>query len=267
MLESFKFKKSLGQNFISDTNFLNAMVADAGVTAEENVLEIGTGAGSLTQALSGVAAKVVSVEKDESLKEILDEKFCNTKNVKIIFGDFMKLTKNSLEKELKKPYKVVANLPYYITTPIIFKLIEEEFAAESLTIMIQKEVADRLKAKPGTKSYGSITVKLNRIADISVMRAAPRTLFYPQPNVDSSVVKIKFKTGIAADNIFNRAVDCAFQERRKMFASNLAREFNLPRENCADIISSCGLDINIRGEALNVSEFIKIADKLRLLLK
>ena len=266
MLEDFRFKKSLGQNFISDINFLNAMVSDAGVTKQDCVLEIGAGAGALTEALAKVAVKVVSVEKDEELKDILNARFEGNNKVKLIFGDFMKLDKATLEKDLTKPYKVVANLPYYITTPIIFKLIEEDFEASSLTIMVQKEVADRLRAKPGTKDYGSITAKINLIANVEIVRAAPRSLFHPQPNVDSSVVNIAFKQGKPKNReIFNRVVNCAFQERRKMFVSNLMREFKLSRQACIEVLQKCGVDTNVRGEVLDATEFAKIAEIIKKL--
>lgn len=263
MLENFRFKKSLGQNFLSDANFLNAIVADADVSAHDDVLEIGAGAGALTQALSAKARHVLAIEKDEELRGILTERFENAKNVQIVFGDFLKMNKGEIEKNLNKPYKIVANLPYYITTPIIFKIIEDGFAAGSVTVMVQKEVADRLRAKPGTKDYGVITVKLNLVANISVVRLAPRALFYPVPNVDSAIVKIDFKKDTPKETgMFSKVVDAAFRERRKMLAGNLARAFSLQREAVDAILMQEGISPGVRGEALTCDQFLKISQKI-----
>ena len=266
MLNDFRFKKSLGQNFISDVNFLNAIVSDSGAGKDDDVLEIGPGAGALTEALANVCRKVLAVEKDGELKPLLDKRFERCKNVEFLYGDFLKFSKKELEERLSRPYKVVANLPYYITTPIIFKLVEEGFAASSLTIMVQKEVAERLVAKPGTKDYGIITVKLSLIADIKIARAAPRALFFPVPNVDSAVVNIVFKdkkdVPVVDMKFFNRVVNAAFGQRRKMLASNLAREFGITREKTDLLLKECEIDENVRGEVLTPLQFVKVCQKL-----
>lgn len=305
--KDFIHKKRLGQNFLHDTNFLDAIVSDANVDDTKNVLEIGTGFGTLTAALAKKAKQVVSIEIDKDLKEILDKKFENTKNVSIFYDDFLIMKKEQVEsmfisgtpkmcsgkrsdfatsgsvQKSTRPlgeksveqhqrivgvpeYQVVANLPYYITSPIIFKFIDEEWNAKSLTIMVQKEVADRLAAKPSSKDYGIITAKLNAIADIKILRKVGRTLFSPPPNVDSAIVHIEFIDKYGFDKKqwknFRRLVDCAFRPRRKMLSSNLAKEFGITSEQAKAILANSGINPDIRGEALSVEQFLSVNRQL-----
>lgn len=261
MKENFKFKKSLGQNFITDKNLLSAIVADAEVTGNDNVLEIGAGAGALTEALAQKAKKLVSLEVDSDLKELLTEKFKDYKNVEIKFLNALKVSDDEINSFFNSKYKLVANLPYYITTPLIFKFLENE-TCESLTVMVQKEVAERIVATPGSKDYGIISVKIGALADAKIARVVSRKMFYPMPNVDSAIINIKKKKEVDFNKkIFNYLVDVAFAMRRKTLANNLSDKL-LNKEQLSKFFLVTGLNPLIRGEALSISEFIEISKVL-----
>ena len=187
---NFEFKKKLGQNFITDLNLLNAIVCDADIKSDDNVLEIGVGAGTLTKAIAGSAKKVVGYELDKNLADVLALSLQGIDNAEIVFKDFLKATPEEVNAMFNGPFKVVANLPYYITTNIIFALVEKPFNVTSLTLMVQKEVADRLSSKAGTKDYGTITVELDSIGTVQTKRVVDRKMFMPMPNVDSAIVNI-----------------------------------------------------------------------------
>lgn len=257
---NFFFKKKFGQNFISDVNLLKSIVLGAGIEKNDTALEIGCGGGSLTAQLCEKAGFVIGYEIDNSLNEILAENLKDYNNVKIIYGDFLKADVSALEKELTE-YKVVANLPYYITTPIITKLINESEKLKSLTVTVQEEVAERLTAVSGTKEYGSITVFISAFCDVKIVKKVSRKMFYPVPNVDSAVIKIdinKNKYDIKDKALFQKILFAVFSGRRKTLVNNLISCFSLSRDVCGDIIKSLGLDINIRGEALSVSQFVEL---------
>lgn len=263
MITNFGFKKKYGQNFISDKNLLNAIVADAGIDEQTQVLEIGAGAGTLTAALAEKAEKVVSVEIDEELKPYLELVKLSHPNVEFVFDDFMELPRYTLEEHFTKPFAVVANLPYYITTPIIFRFLEEGFNVSSLTLMVQKEVAERFCAAPDSKQYSAVSVALQSMGDIKTTRVVDRTMFFPQPKVDSAVVNFKIdlnKFDIQDRKLFGSLVKVAFAWRRKMLVNCLQMGFDLKRDEAATVIERAGLPSNVRGESLSVADFIALAN-------
>lgn len=260
---NFAFNKSFGQNFIFDTNLLRAIVADSGASGQ-NVLEIGCGAGTLTRQIALQAKKVVGYEIDTNLKGVLSENLQGLGNVEIVFGDIMKQKMSDIEAHFDGAYIVVANLPYYITTPIIFKFVEESTKLKSLSIMVQKEVGDRLVAKAGSKDYGAISIALDYRANVSISRIVKRNMFVPAPNVDSCVVKIDFthKYDITDTDLLNQLIRCAFQNRRKMFVKNIKTLLHLDEQKILSAFTKLNIDPNIRGEALNTEQFVKLSNLL-----
>lgn len=263
---NFKFKKAFGQNFITDKNLLEKIVRESNITQDDIVLEIGPGAGTLTQEISKKAKKVIAYEIDKDLIAYLENKFKDT-NVTIINKDIMKVDENELKTVLSNnKYKIVANLPYYITTPIIMKFIESDYSPESISIMVQKEVADRLVAKPNTKEYGSITASINLYCNTKIIMNVSRSMFMPQPDVDSAVILIeKLKENKETINVLRntqKVIHSAFLRRRKTLSNNLMQDFNLSREQVDNILKSIDIDLRIRGEALGVEEFILLSKKI-----
>lgn len=259
----FVFKKKFGQNFITDKNLLDAIVNDAEITSEDEVLEIGTGAGTLTKAIAEKSKKIVTLEIDNSLRDFLKNQFDSINNIELYFADFMKVDASEVNSKFTKPFKVVANLPYYITTPIIFKLVEEKYSLKSITIMVQKEVAERLVAKSGTKDYGSISVQLQAIADLEITRIVKRQMFSPQPNVDSAVVNIKFnpkKFDIKNIKVLKRVIDVAFSMRRKTLSNCFKTKMGLTEDQITKLFNKLNLSLTIRGEALSVEDFVKLSN-------
>lgn len=254
----FNFKKKFGQNFLSDKNLLKAIVADSQICEKDTVLEIGAGAGALTQELSKVAKKVVSFEIDTDLKDELES--LELKNVEFVFQDFMKINLKEFEKELSS-YKVVANLPYYITTPIIFKLLEESEKVTSLTIMVQKEVAERVVSGTNSKDYGVLSVMINFYGEPKITRVVGRQMFNPMPNVDSAVLNIKLdrKKYSNIDKVkFSKFIKTAFSMRRKTLFNNLSGMYG------KEILKN-RLDeklLSRRAETFSIQEFIEIFEIL-----
>lgn len=266
----FEFKKKYGQNFISDTNLLNSIVSDANIDKDDEVLEIGVGAGTLTKILSKNSSKVIGIEIDRELEKIHQITLSDCENVKIIFDDFMSLTNEYINSMFTKSYKIVANLPYYITTPIIFKLLEEDFNIVSLTLMVQKEVAERLISNPDNKNYGAITVQLNSIANVKLMRIVGRQMFSPVPNVDSAIIKIDInrnKYKIDNYSLHKRLIKVAFSMRRKTLSNCLKSGFNLTSIQIEELLKSCGFSLTVRGESLSASQFVELSNKLNKLIK
>ena len=260
----FNFKKKFGQNFLSDANLLRAIVADAGVTEEDAVLEIGTGAGALTRALAQKAKRVVSYEIDRDLKPVLQETLAGLDNVEVVFRDFAKENLASLEEELGE-YVVVANLPYYITTPLVMRFAEEAKKCKGLTVMVQEEVALRFAAPKNTPDYGAVTAALARRGTAEILRKVPRTLFTPRPNVDSAIVKVDFTKGgfaVKSAKAYREAVRCAFLSRRKTLENNLINTFRLTREQAQDVLSAAHVRGGVRGEALAPQELGALSDIL-----
>lgn len=259
----FVFKKKFGQNFLLDQNILNNIVALGNITKETLVIEIGVGAAALTKKLSEKAKIVVGYEIDTTLKEPLSLILENYNNVDIIYDDF--LNRDITEDIKKYNYKnimVVANLPYYITTPIITKFIEEKIDVEKIIVMVQNEVADRFSAVPGTKSYNSLTIFLNYYFDIKKAFIVSRNVFYPKPNVDSAIVifeKKDKKTMVKNEDMFFKLVRDAFVQKRKTLKNNL-KGYDL--EKIEKILNSFGKDINCRAENITINEFVEISNNL-----
>ncbi len=260
----FTFKKQYGQNFLTDGNLLDAIVRDGGVGADTTVLEIGAGAGALTRALSAQAKKVVALEIDKSLQPVLAETLAGCENVEVVFRDFMKEDLPALEAELGS-YRVVANLPYYVTTPVLMRFLEEAKACEGVTVMVQEEVAARFTAKAGTPDYGAVTAAIALRGEAQITRKVPRTMFYPRPNVDSAVVRIDFEAGripVRSESAYRAAVRCAFLSRRKTLENNLVNAFRISREQAKKVLHEAGIADMVRGETLPPEALARLADVL-----
>ncbi len=260
----FHFKKQFGQNFISDTNLLASIVDASGITKDTTVVEIGCGAGTLTRALAEKAKKVYAFDIDRDLQPVLAETLAGLDNVEVIFRDFNKLDLQTFEKEIGE-YTVVANLPYYITTPLVTKLLEESERVQGLSIMVQEEVALRFCAKEDTAEYGSITAAIALKGRAQIVKRVSRNLFYPRPNVDSAVVKITFERGriaVKSEQAYRQTVKCAFLNRRKTLENNLVNFFQLPREKAQEILQKAGVADKARGETLSPERLANLSDIL-----
>lgn len=263
ILNGFNFKKQLGQNFITDVNFLDSMVECAGISKDDTVVEIGCGAGTLTRAIAARAKRVIGFEVDKTLKPVLERTLLDFKNTEIIFKDFLKEDISVLEAGIGG-YKVVANLPYYVTTPLIMRIIEDSEKCEGLCVMVQEEVAERLCAKAGTPEYGAITAAVGLRASCKIVKRAPRTLFYPRPNVDSAVVKFDFGSPLTVKSapLYKKLVRAAFSSRRKTLENNLVKGLSLSRDEARAAIVSCGFSPMVRGEELSPEDFKNLSDFL-----
>lgn len=263
----FFFKHSLGQNFIKDEDLINGILDDAQVEQDSNILEIGAGAGALTVKLCERASKgkVLSIEIDKSLTNILTKKLLNFNNVKLIFDDILKVDPQTIQKEfLGHPFKVVANLPYYITTPILEYLLNNDFLITDITVMVQLEVAKRLSAKVGTKDYGAITPILEMFGTPKITRLVPKEMFTPRPKVDSAILHINInkKKDVDVDYVSSVIKKC-FAMRRKTLQNNLMSGFDLSKENTKDIITQLGKPLLVRAEELTLNDFISLSDILK----
>lgn len=262
---NFNFSKKFGQNFIFDTNLLTSIVTSANLNQNDEILEIGTGAGTLTAIIANHTKRVITYEIDNSLKEYLIDKFANTTNVELNFEDIMKVPTDTIDAKFPNGYHIVANLPYYITTPIIFKFLEESKKIKSLTIMVQQEVADRLVAKENTENYGAITASIACVGTAKIIKKINRRMFTPAPNVDSAIVQITLepnKYTIANIDILKKLIKCAFAMRRKTLANNMKQFFNINNEEITDLLSQINKPATIRGEALSADDFVKLANLL-----
>ncbi|NMW84476.1 16S rRNA (adenine(1518)-N(6)/adenine(1519)-N(6))-dimethyltransferase RsmA [Peptoniphilus sp. AGMB00490] len=255
----FRFTKSLGQNFLIDGNIVRKIVDVAEISEEDNVVEIGPGVGTLTEELALRAKKVVAVEIDEKLRELHKETL-NIENVKVIYGDFLDLDLKKLTKEEfgDEDFKVVANLPYYVTTPIIEKLILAKVNLISITVMVQREVAKRLSAEPGSKDYGSLSVFINYYTDCKYKFQVPSSVFMPKPNVDSAVVNLKMINREEIDTEFLfKVVRASFNTRRKTILNSLSNsKLNYTKEEIKRALELSGIDERRRAETLKLEEFI-----------
>ena len=260
----FHFKKQFGQNFISDTNLLKSIVEASGIDKNTTVVEIGCGAGTLTRALAEAAKQVYAFDIDRDLQPVLAETLAGLDNVEVIFRDFNKLDLKEFEKEIE-PYTVVANLPYYITTPLVTKLLEESDKVQGLSIMVQEEVAERFCAKEDTAEYGSITAAIALKGSAKIVKRVSRNLFYPRPNVDSAVVKIDFERGrisVKDEKAYRLTVKSAFLNRRKTLENNLINSFSLTREQAKSVLAQAGIDEKARGETLSPQRLAVLSDVL-----
>ena len=263
----FNFKKQFGQNFLTDAHLLDSIVELSGAEGCE-VVEIGCGAGTLTRALAQKAAFVHAYEIDNSLRPVLSQTLAGLDNVEVTFRDFLKLRLDVIEGEIP-PYRVVANLPYYITTPLIMMILEHSHKCLSLTVMVQEEVANRLCAQPDTPDYGAITANIALYATCKKVLKVGREMFYPSPNVDSAVVRIDIERGRLGDvdeEMYRRTVQAAFSARRKTLENNLCRAFSLTRGQAEGVLTRCSIDLKVRGEKLSPEEFVKLSNELKAVL-
>lgn len=259
-------KKAYGQNFLTDKELLTNIVLNAGVTKDDTVLEIGCGAGALTTALCQSAKKVVGYEIDERLKPVLGEVLSDYDNVEIVFKDVMKEKLSDIEKKLGGNYILVANLPYYITTPIVMRFLENSEKLKGMVIMVQEEVANRFAAKAGTSDYGAITVGINLRGSAEVVMRVPREKFTPAPNVDSAVAKINIENGkfLGVDmNAVRNVVRCGFSNRRKMLVNNLMNTYKLSRTDAEKVLNLANIPLSVRGENLTAEEYVNLCDAIK----
>lgn len=250
---NFKFNKKFGQNFLTDKNLLNAIVADSGVTNNDEVLEIGTGAGALTEAIAKKSKRVVSYEIDKKLTEFLNEKFADLPNVEIRFSDILKLPIQEIEKDFKGEFYLIANLPYYITTPLIFKFLEETDRVKHFTIMVQKEVAEKMVAIQNNRTYGILSVMLNYYCDVKIIRNVRKEMFRPKPKVDSSVVKLIRKSNTLYDPVFTKFVADCFSMKRKLLVNNLKGKYE--KDNILIALEKQKIQPLSRAENLSLNQF------------
>lgn len=267
----FSFQKKFGQNFLIDENVVEKIVRDAGVTKVDFVLEIGPGIGTMTQILCENAREVVAVEIDDKLIPILTEDTLSWyDNVTVIHEDILKLdiVKLANERNGGKPIKVVANLPYYITTPIIMGLFESHVPLDSITIMVQKEVADRMQVGPGTKDYGALSLAVQYYAKPQILLNVPASCFMPRPNVDSAVIQLtryeKPPVEVKDEHLMFRLIRASFNQRRKTMTNSVGNspELSVSKEQMAAVLEKCGLSATVRGEALTLEQFAELANVL-----
>lgn len=266
----FRHSKSLGQNFLSDIHIIEDIVDGSDIEPEDLVIEIGPGMGVLTAAAAECAGKVIAVEIDKKLIPILKETLAEYDNVEIINADIMKTDLTEIV-EANRPadggkVRVIGNLPYYITTPIIMKLLEESVPADSITIMMQKEVADRIKAGPGGKDYGALTVAVGFYCTITHVADAPKEVFVPRPKVDSTVIRLDLRKECPVDlidqKIFFETVKGGFGQRRKTLLNSLTGVRGLPKPEIADALDAAGIDPKRRAETLSLDEFAAVANEI-----
>lgn len=264
----FNFQKKFGQNFLIDTHVLDKIIDASGVTEDDFVLEIGPGIGTMTQYLCERAREVVAVEIDKNLIPILSDTLKNYSNVTVINEDILKLDicKLAEEKNQGKPIKVVANLPYYITTPIIMGLFESHVPIDSITIMVQKEVAERMQEGPGSKEYGALSLAVQYYAKPEIVANVPPNCFMPRPKVGSAVIRLTRHQNPPVqakdEKLMFRIIRASFNQRRKTLANGLknSQELQFTKEQVEQAITECGLPLNIRGEALTLEQFAALAD-------
>ena len=265
---SFAFQKKFGQNFLIDSNVLESIIRGAEITKDDFVLEIGPGIGTMTQYLCEAARQVVAVEIDKMLIPILEDTLSEYDNVEVISQDVLKVDIKSLaeEKNNGKPIKVVANLPYYITTPIIMGLFESGVPIDSITIMVQKEVADRMQTGPGSKDYGALSLAVQYYATAKVILNVSATCFMPRPNVDSAVIKLtrhkEPTVNVADEKLMFKIIRASFNQRRKTLVNGLKNspELSFSKEQIVKAVEKIGKPETIRGEALTLEEFAELAN-------
>ncbi len=270
---NFHFQKKFGQNFLIDTHVLDKIIKEAGITKEDMVLEIGPGIGTMTQYLCENAGEVVAVEIDRALIPILKETLSGYSNVSVLNEDILKVDINRLvqEKNNGKPIKVVANLPYYITTPIIMGLFESKVPLDSITVMVQKEVADRMKAGPGTKDYGALSLAVQYYARPEIVAIVPPNCFMPRPNVGSAVVRLsRYQIPpivVNNEELLFKIIRASFNQRRKTMMNSLnnASGLSYTKEQIGAALAKIGQKENVRGEALTLEQFAKFSDELNQL--
>ena len=271
----FVFQKRYGQNFLIDEHVLGKIIRSAGITEEDFVIEIGPGIGTLTQYLAASAREVAAIEIDDALIPILEDTLSGYDNVAVIHDDVLKvdLTRLAEEKNGGRPVKVVANLPYYITTPIIMGLFENHVPLDSITIMVQKEVADRMKTGPGSKDYGALSLAVQYYARPELVANVPPNCFMPRPRVGSAVIRLtrheKPPVEVQDEKLMFGIIRASFNRRRKTLVNGLgnAPELHLPKEKTAAVLEEMGLSPSVRGEALDLAGFAELSNRLKKILE
>lgn len=266
----FSFQKKFGQNFLIDQNILENIISEAGITKDDFVLEIGPGIGTMTQYICEAARKVVAVEIDKNLIPILEETLKDYTNVTVINEDILKIDLQTFIQENNegRPIKIVANLPYYITTPIIMELFESHAPIESITVMVQKEVADRMQVGPGTKDYGALSLAVQYYSNPKVVMVVPPSCFMPRPNVSSSVIRLERyvepPVQVSNEKLMFQIIRASFNQRRKTLANGLSNGLNLAisKEELMNIFLELGWKENIRGEALTLEQFAQLSNSI-----
>ena len=263
---NFKFSKSLGQNFLIDTNVIDRILEGARVKEGDYVIEVGPGIGTLTKEMGRSAEKVVAIEIDKTLIPILEETLADFPNIEVINQDILKVNVQELVKEKLNggPVKLVANLPYYITTPIVMKFLEEDIPVTDIVVMVQKEVADRMNAKPNTKDYGALSVAVQYYCDTEIVAKAPRHMFMPQPNVDSTVIGLHVREEqiyhVDNEDIFFKTVKASFGQRRKTLLNSLGGLGFLSKDLIKEALKEANIDEKRRGETLSIEEFASLSN-------
>ena len=263
---NFKFSKSLGQNFLIDTNVIDRILEGARVKEGDYVIEVGPGIGTLTKEMGRSAEKVVAIEIDKTLIPILEETLVDFPNIEVINQDILKVNVQELVKEKLNggPVKLVANLPYYITTPIVMKFLEEDIPVTDIVVMVQKEVADRMNAKPNTKDYGALSVAVQYYCDTEIVAKAPRHMFMPQPNVDSTVIGLHVREEqiyhVDNEDIFFKTVKASFGQRRKTLLNSLGGLGFLSKDQIKLALQEANIDEKRRGETLSIEEFASLSN-------
>lgn len=265
---NFNFQKKFGQNFLIDTHVLEKIIEESGITKDDFVLEIGPGIGTMTQYLCENVREVAAVEIDKNLIPILADTLSAYDNVEVINDDILKVDINKLaeEKNGGKPIKVVANLPYYITTPIIMGLFESHVPIDSITIMVQKEVADRMQVGPGTKDYGALSLAVQYYAKPEIVAIVPPNCFMPRPNVGSAVIRLtrhkEVPVQVNDEKLMFKIIRASFNQRRKTLANGLnnAPDIHLSKEVIQESIEELGVPVTIRGEALTLQQFAQLSN-------
>lgn len=269
---NFQLSKSLGQNFITDKNVLDSIIAGAEVGPEDLVIEIGPGIGVLTSEAADIAAKVIAVEIDSKLIPILKETLSEYDNVELINQDILKtdlkeiIERERMAKVFSGNVRIIGNLPYYITTPIVMKILEERIPADSITVMMQKEVADRIRSGPGNKTYGAISVAVQYYCTVAKVASVPKDVFIPRPKVDSTVLTLKplkeKAVELTDEKTFFFCVRAAFAQRRKTLLNSLAGAGGMEKDHVRKILMSAGIDPGRRAETLSIEEFGKLANEV-----
>lgn len=268
----FRFSRSLGQNFLTDPWPLEAMIEGSGITSDDLVIEIGPGIGTLTVEAAKAAAHVTSIEIDESLRPILDETLGEYDNIDVVFSDIMTTDIKKLIEDRREEYgirgktRLIGNLPYYITTPIVFKLLEEDTGASSITIMTQKEVADRMKAAPGGKDYGGLSIMVQYHCRVEQVATVSKEVFYPKPKVDSAVVNFEIleekQVKVHDERLFSQVVKAGFGQRRKTLSNSMAAGLNKPKQEINEILQRAEVCPGRRAETLTIEEFARITNEI-----
>lgn len=269
----FSFKKKFGQNFLIDENIVRKIIRLSGVSKNDSILEIGPGIGTMTQILSEESGSVLAVEIDSKLMDVLEYTLKEITNVKIINADILKCDLSELSDKYNsgKPFKIVANLPYYITTPIIMGLLESNSAnnkalIESMTVMIQKEVADRINAMPGTKEYGVLSLAVSYYTEPKLLLNVPASVFMPRPSVDSAVIDLKIRktpaVSVKDEGMLFDLIKAAFAQRRKTFINSVSGVLNIDKDILKAALFSIGRNERVRGEVLSLEEYARLSDYL-----